>query len=194
MDLLLPLWLPILLSAAAVWIVSTILGMPFFHHKNDWIGLPADQENAFMDAIRTIGIKPGNYLFPDFRTREAMESEKVKQALERGPVGHLSLWRTPLSMGGKMAASFVVYLAVSTLIAYLAAVALPAADKPVAGGWGFAKIFQVVGTAGILAYCFSFIPNAVWFGAYKRSIVASIIDGVVFAMITGAIFAWRWPR
>ena len=100
MDFLLALWLPILLSAAAVWIVSTIFGMPFLHHKNDWVGLPSADEDAFMEYVRKSGIKPGNYLFPDFRTREAMESEKVSKALQQGPVGHLSLWQPPLSMGG----------------------------------------------------------------------------------------------
>ena len=184
MDFLLALWLPILLSAAAVWIVSTLFGMPFLHHKNDWIGLP--DEDAFMEFLRKSGIKPGNYLFPDFRTREAMESEKVSKALKEGPVGHLSVWQPPLGMGGKLAATFIVYLVVSTLIAYHASVALPRPSE-------FAKVFQVVGTAGILAYSFSFIPSTIWFGAYKRTIVMSIIDGIVYGAITGAIFAWRWP-
>ena len=185
MELILPLWLPILLSAAAVWIVSAIVWMALPHHKNDFIGLP--DEDAFMDYIRKSGIKPGNYVFPDFRKREAMKSEKVCKALKEGPLGHLSVWQTPCTMGGKMFATFIVYLVVSTLIAYLAAVALPKTAH-------FAKVFQVVGTAGILAYCFSFIPNAIWFGAYKRTIVASIIDGIVYGLITGAIFAWRWPH
>ncbi len=192
MDFLLSLWLPILLSAAAVWLVSTIFGMPFLHHKNDWIGLPTAEENAFMEFIRTRGsggggIKPGNYLFPDFRTRKAMESEKVSTALKEGPVGHLSVWQPPLSMGGKLAATFLVYLVVSTLIAYLASVALPKSAE-------FAKVFQVVGTAGILAYSFAFIPSAIWFGAYRRTIVMSIFDGIVYGAITGGIFAWRWPH
>ena len=103
MDFLLQLWLPILLSASAVWILSIILGMPFLHHKNDWIGLPAAEENSLMEFLRTSGIKPGNYLFPDFRTREAMQSEEVSKALKEGPVGHLSLWQPPLGMGGKLA-------------------------------------------------------------------------------------------
>ena len=162
MDLLLALWLPILLSAAAVWIVSTLFGMPFLHHKNDWIGLPTaphgGSEDAFMEYLRTSGIKPGNYLFPDFRTREAMESEKVCKALKEGPVGHLSLWQPPLSMGGKLAATFIVYLVVITLIAYLASVTLP---KTAGGEGGFAKVFQVVGTAGVLAYSCAFIPSAI---------------------------------
>lgn len=188
MDFLLHLWLPILLSAAAVWVVSTLFGMPFLHHKNDWIGLPPAEENALMEFIRVRGggIKPGNYLFPDFRTREAMESEKVSTALKEGPVGHLSVWQPPLGMGGKLAATFLVYLVASVLIAYHTSVVIPKAAE-------FGRVFQVVGTAGVLAYSFAFIPNAIWFGAHKRTIALSIIDGIVYGAITGVIFAWQWP-
>lgn len=108
-------------------------------------------------------------------------------SLAAGPVGHLSVWPPPLTMGGKLAGTFIVYLVASTLIAYLGAVTLPRAA-------GFAKVFQVVGTAGILAYSLAFIPSAIWFGAYPRTIVASICDGIVYGVITGAIFAWRWPH
>ena len=185
MELLIPLWLPILLSAAAIWFISMIASMALPHHKQDFIGLP--DEDGFMDYIRRSGIKPGNYLFPDFREREALKSVKVEKALKGGPVGHLSVWQTPVTMGGKLVATFIVYLVVSTLIAYLTRVALPGAAP-------FAKVFQIAAVAGILAYCFSFIPNAVWFGSYKRTIVATFIDGVVYGLITGAIFAWRWPH
>jgi hypothetical protein len=185
MELLIPLWLPILLSATAVWVISSIVGMALPHHKQDFINL--SDEDGFMDYIRRSGIKPGNYVFPDFRDREAMKSEKVEKALKEGPVGHLSVWPPPVTMGDKLAATFIVYLVVSTLIAYLTRVALPGAAP-------FAKVFQVAATAGILAYCFSFIPTAVWFGSYKRTIVASVLDGVFYGLITGAIFAWRWPH
>lgn len=185
MDLILPLWLPILLSAAAVWLISLVFGMALPHHKQDWIGL--SDEDGFMDFIRRNGIKPGNYLFPDFRTREALKSAKVEKALNEGPVGHLSVWRTPVTMGDKMVGAFIVHLVVATLIAYLTRIALPGAAP-------FAKVFQIAGTAGILAYSFSFIPNALWFGAYKRTIVASIIDGIICGLVIGVIFAWRWQH
>ncbi|MFO0839179.1 MAG: hypothetical protein U1D55_11725 [Phycisphaerae bacterium] len=161
--------------------------MPFLHHKSDWIGLPAHQEDALLEFLRTNGIKPGNYLFPDFRGRDAMESDKVKTALEHGPVGHLSLWRPPLGMGGKLAGTFFVYLAASAVIAYLASVALPRPAE-------FAKVFRVVGAAGVLAYSVAFIPSAIWFGAYTRTIAAGILDGLICGVITGVIFAWRWPH
>jgi hypothetical protein len=185
MELLIPLWLPILLSTVVVWIISAVVWMALPHHKRDFIALP--DEDGFMDAVRKSGIKPGNYIFPDFRDPKVMKSEKTQKALNEGPVGHLSVWQTPLTMGGKMAATFIVYLVVSTLIAYLTRVALPGAAP-------FAKVFQVAATAGILAYCFSFIPNAVWFGSYKRTIVANVVDGIVYGLITGALFAWLWPH
>jgi hypothetical protein len=185
MELLLPLWLPIVLSAAAVWFVSIIASMALPHHKQDWINLP--DEDGFMDDLRKRGIKPGNYLFPDFRTREALKSAKVEKALKEGPVGHLSVWKSPLTMGDKMVGTFIVYVVVSTLIAYLTRIALP-------GAASFAKVFQVAATAGVLAYCFSFLPSAIWWGSYKRTIVANVIDGIIYGAITGAIFAWRWPH
>ena len=185
MDLLIPLWLPILLSAATIWIISAVVWMALAHHKRDFIALP--DEDGLMEYLRKSGIKPGNYVFPDFRGREAMKSPKVEKALNEGPVGHLSVWPTPLTMGSKMFATFIVYLVVSTLIAYLTRVALPGAAP-------FAKVFQVAATAGILAYCFSFIPNAVWFGSYKRTIAANLVDGIVYGLITGALFGWLWPH
>lgn len=185
MDLL-SLWLPILLSAAAAWIAATVLSLPFLHHKNDFVGLGPEHEDAFIDSLRARGIKPGNYLFPDFRDPQAMKSEKVTKLLESGPVGHLVLWRPPLSMGGKMAGTLLVYLGASILIGYLASVTL----EP---GAAFARVFRVAGTAGVLAYTFGGLPSAIWFGAYRRTILATLIDGLVLGAITGAIFAWRWP-
>lgn len=184
MNLLLPLWLPILLSAGIVWIVSAIVWMALPHHKRDYIGLP--DEDGFMDFIRKSCITPGNYAFPDCHKPGAMKSEKVQKSWVEGPVGHVSVWRTPLTMGDKMVGTFIVYLVVSTLIAYLTRVAIP-------GAASFAKVFQVAATAGILAYCFSHVPNAIWWGSYRRTIIANIIDGIVYGCITGAIFAWRWP-
>ncbi|MBX3378996.1 MAG: hypothetical protein KF805_02790 [Phycisphaeraceae bacterium] len=188
MEFLTSLWLPILLSGVAVWFISMIFGMALPHHKQDWIGLPTPaDEDRFMDYLRHSGIKPGNYLFPDFRTTAQLKSAKVERALADGPVGHLSVWKPPVTMGGKLLGLFIVYLVVSTLIAYLTRVALP-------GPAPFARVFQFAAVAGILAYSFSFIPNALWFGAYKRTIVASIFDGIVCGLATGAIFAWRWPH
>jgi hypothetical protein len=119
-----------------------------------------------------------------------MNSEKTRKALNEGPVDHHHLWNTPLTMGDKMVTTFIVYLVVSSAIAYLTRVALSSAPAPTP----FAKVFQIAATAGVLAYCFCSIPNAIWFSAYKRTIVANVIDGIIYGAIIGAILAWLWPH
>jgi hypothetical protein len=96
------------------------------------------------------------------------------------------MWGT-FSMGANMAKSFAVYLVVSTLIGYLA-VAIPLPH-----GAPFSKVFQVLGTAGILAYAFAFLPGDIWFQQSRRATVANVIDGIAFGLITGAVFAGLWP-
>lgn len=184
MDLLAQLWLPILLSAAAVWIASAIIWMALPHHTGDFKGLP--DEAAFTDALRRLGIRPGNYGFPHCGSRAQSKDPEFEKRWKEGPVGHISVWGQ-MNMGRNMVLTFLVYLVVSFFIAYLTAEAL-------ARGAPFAKVFQIAGTAGVLAYCFAFIPNGIWFGHYPRAIAMNVIDGVVYGLITGAIFAWLWPR
>jgi hypothetical protein len=184
MELLLQLWLPIIASAAAVWILAATMWMAMPHHKGDHSQL-AD-EDGVMDALRPMNIPPGNYMFPKCSHKDA-QSPEFKAKWERGPAGMLSVWPSTMSMGKPMILSFLVYLAVSFFIAYLGSMALPA-------GAGFSKVFQVLGTAGVLAYCFGHLPQGIWFQAYPRAMIACIIDGAVFGLTTGAIFAAMWPK
>jgi hypothetical protein len=57
------LWLPILLSAVAVFIVSSIVHMALqFWHRNDYRKLP--EEDAVLAALRPLNIPPGDYMAP----------------------------------------------------------------------------------------------------------------------------------
>jgi hypothetical protein len=47
------LWLPVLVSAALVWITSAIVWMALPHHKSDFSKLP--QEEGVADALRKFG-------------------------------------------------------------------------------------------------------------------------------------------
>lgn len=183
MEFLAHLWLPIVASAAAVWVASAVAWMAIGHHHNDWIGLP--DEEGFRDYVKSAGIAPGNYGFPHFAGKKDCHTPEGKAKWGSGPVGMLSVWGN-ISMGPKMLVTFLVYIVVGVLIAYLGHVALgPGATREHA--------FRVLGTAGVLAYSFAFIPNQVWFGAYPRTIVLNVIDGIVYGLVTGAVMAWLWP-
>jgi hypothetical protein len=178
---LVDLWLPILLSAAAVWIVSALVWMVLPFHAKDYVGLP--NEAAVMGQLRSDGVRPGSYAFPYATRAECKDPEYVRRWKE-GPSGWMVVMG-PMRMGRNMALTFLVYLVVSVLVGYLASEAIPATA-------GFMDVFQITGTAGILAYCFSALPNAIWFGHSTPSMVSNFIDGVLYGLTTGLVFALLW--
>jgi hypothetical protein len=192
MEFLTHLWLPILVSGIGVWIASFIFWMIIGHHKKDRDALPGgrDGEQQFMDFITRMNIRPGNYGFPDFCQHDNLPPKERKEArralYDKRPMGTLRVWGE-MNMGVNMLVTFLFYLLTSTVIAYLGWAALPI-------GAPIAKVLQILGTAGILAYCFASFPHDIWFQKKRRAVVMDWIDGVVFGLITGGIFAWFWPR
>lgn len=212
MDFLTHLWLPIVVSGVAVWIVSAIGWMAIGHHKRDRDAIPggAAGEQDFMDTITRLNIRPGNYGFPDFCQADNLppkEKRAAQKALyDKHPQGLLRVWG-PTNMGANMLLTLVFYFVTSAFIAYLgwaalphhaaaapAAATIPGAETVAAGSSMFWKVFQVLGVAGILAYCFAGFPNDLWFQKKRRAMAMDWLDGVIFGLVTGAIFAWLWPK
>ena len=54
------LWLPIVVSAVLVFVVSSIIHMVLRYHRGDWRAMP--NEDGVMEAVRRFGIPPGDYL------------------------------------------------------------------------------------------------------------------------------------
>lgn len=193
MDFLSHLWFPIVTSAVAVWIASALAWMLVGHHKGEWKQVP--NEDEFIATIRRLGIPPGSYGFPEFRRLEGMSKEEKRgkwEEMQKSPIGLLRVWG-PIRMGRSMLLTFVVLLVTSVLIGYLGWNALPHGTALGESRPEFTKTMQITGTAGILAYCVAGLPNDIWFQRSRREIAACLLDGVVFGLITGAVFAWLWP-
>src|SRR3989442_9893686 len=62
MTALSALWLPILVSAVAVFVVSSIIHMTPLWHKTDYPRFT--NEDRVLDALRPMGIPPGDYMMP----------------------------------------------------------------------------------------------------------------------------------
>jgi hypothetical protein len=193
LDNFIALWLPIVVSAVAVWVLSAVFWMLINHHDGDYAALPKDGEIDLVTKLRSLGVQPRVYLFP--HVANCNDDKKVQQQkFVEGPCGTLTVFPKPdgAQMGRNMVLSVLLYLAVSIVMAYLGSLALPVHAKENAPS--FAKVFQFMGTAGVLGYAFAHVPGAVWFGATKRAIVLNILDGVVYGLAAGAVFAWLWPR
>ena len=184
MNELTGLWGPIILSAVVVFIASFIAWTISPHHKGDYQGL--SNEEAMLSAIRAGNVAPGMYMIPYCADWSELKDPDKKAKYEAGPYGVLNVWPGIPNMGKNMAFTFLFFLVTSFFIAYLTSVALDP-------GAGFSAVFQVAGTAGILAYCFASMPNNIWFNKPLRAVVMDVLDGVVYGLVTGAVFGWMWP-
>ena len=70
------MWLPILLSSIAVFIVSSIIHMASPWHKTDYPKL--SNEEQVMDALRPLAIAPGDYFMPRPASMADMKSAEFK--------------------------------------------------------------------------------------------------------------------
>ena len=78
------------------------------------------------------------------------------------------------------------YVVVGIFVAYITIQAREA-------GATFAAVFRVAGATAILAYCAGQIPGAIFFSKPGRFVLTDFIDGLVYGILTGIVFAWLWP-
>lgn len=184
---LMQLWLPILLSTVFVFFASALLNMLLrFWHAPDYRAFSNEAEVSA--AIRKGNADPGMYMLP-YCTPETMKKPETQEMFKTGPVGMVALRRPgSMNMGASLGQWFVFCLLVSLVCGLLVMhIFAPAPTTP------FAHIFHVVGLAALLGYAFGPIPNAIWWGHPWTVTIKHMIDGLIYALITGATFAWLWP-
>lgn len=183
---LLALWMPILVSTLAAFFASFLCWTVLPHHKPDYSGLP--DEDSFLEWIRSRSVRAGMYMFPYCSDFSEMKDPEKKKRFEAGPHGYINVWPGMGNMGRNMALTVLFFLVANVFIAYVCVQA-----RDFVGESEFWNIFQVSAAAGVMAYCLAYIPTAIWFNKPARALAMDILDGLIYAAITGAIFALLWP-
>lgn len=179
------LWLPILLAAVVVFIVSSVIHMFLGYHKHDMGAV--SNEDAAMDALRALNIPPGQYMVPKAWSMEQMKSAEFKAKFERGPVVLLNVTNARLAMGKNLAQWFVYLLVVGFCCAYIA-------GRELAHGAQYLSVFRLVGFAAFMAYALALPQASIWYHHSWRATLITMFDGLVFAALTGGVFGWLWPH
>src|SRR5450755_381047 len=92
------LWLPILLSAVAVFIASSVIHMFLGYHSADYKRVPAEDE--FMAAVRKLDIPPGDYMVPRPTSHAAFKDPAFQEKFKAGPRGMMTIMKNgEMSMG-----------------------------------------------------------------------------------------------
>jgi Na+-transporting NADH:ubiquinone oxidoreductase subunit NqrB len=185
------LWLPIVLATVAMFIASALLWTAGPHHKKEHGGVP--DEDALIAVLRKANLQPGVYAFP-FVAPE-MRGDKAKaetwgKKWAEGPAGMLTIVpKGPMNMGKMMGQSIVFYLVVNIFLGALGAHAIR-----FDGHATFRHVYGIIGLATFMSYFFATTSLCIWFGRPWKSQWLQIVDGLIYAAATGAIFAWLWPR
>ncbi len=183
---LLSLWLPILLAAVLVFVVSSLIHMVTPWHKSDYPKLP--NEDRVMDALRPLAIPPGNYMMPRASSTAEMRTPAFAEKMQRGPVMMLNVWPNgPASITNSLILWFLYSIVVGCFAAYVAGRALPA-------GAAFLQVFRFAGVTAFLGYALALWQMSIWYRRAWTTTVKGTVDGVIYALLTAAIFGWLWPR
>jgi hypothetical protein len=179
------LWLPILLSAVAVFIVSSIIHMMSPWHKGDYPPLP--NEDALGDAVRPLSLPPGDYMIPRPRGRDDMKSDAFKEKIKRGPNLILTVIANgPRPMANYLLSWFVYIVVVTVFGAYVAACVLPVGATT--------GIHRYVGLVTLAGYTLALYQMSIWYHRKWSTTLKSTLDGIIYAGVTALIFGWLWPR
>jgi hypothetical protein len=179
------LWLPILLSSVIVFVASSIIHMAPLWHKGDYPKMP--NEDKLMDAVRPLGIPPGDYMVPRPSAAE-MRSPEFAAKVKRGPVMIVTVMpNAMLSMRRNLTLWFLYTVAVAFFAAYVAGRTLPP-------GTEYLRVFQIVGATAFIGYSMALWQMSIWYSRAWSSTIKATVDGLIYALLTAGTFGWLWPR
>jgi hypothetical protein len=181
------LWLPIVLSAIAVFIGSSIIWMFLPIHKNEYKKL-GDKEPAVLEAVRSWGLGGGMFMFP-FCDPKERNDPAAKEKLAKGPWGVFLLRAAPWNMGQLLGLWFFNALIISFIVAYIASHAGLTGERS-----QYLKVFQVVGATAFLAYGGNAMTDCIWKGRPWSTLPGALFDALVYAGLTAGVFGWKWPH
>lgn len=180
------LWLPILVSAALVFVVSSLVHMVLQWHNSDARALPA--EDKTLAALRSAGVSAGEYRFPHCSSMKEMGSPEFAAKLQSGPVGHMTVFAGGShGMGKSLLQWFIYCVVIGVFVAYTASLALQR-------GADYSVVFRFTGTVAVLGYALGSVTNSIWKGVPWSTTFKFIVDGVAYGLVTAGAFGWLWPK
>ncbi len=185
MDTVSMLWMPVVATAILIFIASSLIHMVFKWHNSDYRKLA--NEDDVRAAVRAGSPAPGLYVLPHCADMKDMAGEAMQKKFIEGPVALLTVKQSGApGMGKALLLWYVLNLVIAAIAACLALGAYPGhANAQPAAHLGAIVTF--------LAYFGGSVQMAIWMGKPWGSVAKDLLDCIIFAVITGCVFAWLWP-
>jgi hypothetical protein len=180
------LWLPIVLSAVAVFAASSVIHMVLRYHKGDYGAVP--REDEVMAALRGFSIPPGDYMMPRAGSMQERKTPAFVDKWTRGPVIVMTVMPSGHSvMGTSLIQWFIYCLVVSLFAAYLSGRAL-------GPGAPYLDVSRFASTTAFVGYGLALWQNSIWYRRKWSTTLMSTIDSLIYGFLTGGMLGWLWPR
>ncbi len=185
MNHLLALWLPILLSAVVVFVISSLIHMVFKWHASDYGRLA--NEDAVREAVRAGAAKPGRYVIPYCADMKDMASESMQRKYAEGPIAHFTVGPNGQpNMGKYLGLWFAWSLVVAIIAAFLTTQTVGTYPQ-------FArKAAKLFGSIVFIAHGFGTVTESIWMMRPWSSTAKYLLDSALYAVGSGLVFYWLW--
>jgi hypothetical protein len=156
------------------------------YHRSDFRTLP--REDDVLDALRRLGIPPGDYVAPHAGSAAGMKNPAFVEKMRKGPLLIMTVasGEEP-SMSKSLALWFLYTVLVSVFTAYVVGRAL-------GPGVPYLRVFQLAGAAAFMGYSLALLQQSIWFRRNWGTTLKSMFDGLIYASLTAGTFGWLWPR
>ena len=179
------LWLPVIVSAVVVFVVSSIIHMFLTYHKADFKPLPND--DAVRQALAKGNPPPGVYFTPHCMDHKQMKEPATKEKFEKGPVAIVTVYPNGMPMLPK---HLVLWFAFSAFVSFVAAYVARHTLHPGDDGM---LVMRITGTVAFAGYALSHVSDSIWKGQPWSNTLRSMLDGAIYAVLTGLTFRLLWP-
>ena len=160
------LWIPILLSAILVFVVSSIIHMASPWHKNDYPRIP--NEDAVRSALRPLNIRPARHGSAAGQS-EGNGSPEFAERMKTGPVLMLQVMPNGMTPMTKNLINWFIYsIVIGIFSAYLT-------SRAVGPGTNYLTVFRFIGTTAFMGYALALWQMSIW---YRRSWVITIKSSI----------------
>ncbi len=182
------LWLPILLSAVAVFIASSIIHMVLGYHAADYKKLPAEDD---------VDGRPSEVRHPARRLPGAVRRQREG---DEGPGFHGEVQGRAANHDDRHGQrrrdehGAAVHPVVPVLHRSSASRprTSPAARSP--PGAHYLAVFRFAGATAFFGYSLALWQSSIWYRKSWGTTIRLTIDGLIFGLLTGGFFGWLWPR
>lgn len=179
------LMVPILVSAVFVFVASSVIHMVLNYHKNDFSKVP--NEDEVLETFRRLKVGPGDYAAPYAGSMEALKDPAFQEKCKKGPTVTMTVSAgQELAMGSQLFQWFLYCVVISVFAAYVAGRVLPA-------GADYLDAFRVAGTVAFTGYAMALPQYSIWYKRSWATTLRSMLDGLIYALLTGGTFGWLWP-